>query len=105
VSHVACILYAARLWVLRLTLKLNVALPTLFFKSPAEQVYDKVVDDDTPMQSHLGSFPERLELIQAADVIFWDEAMAKHRECLEAVLARSFPVGTFQRYACYCMHA
>jgi hypothetical protein len=28
-----------------------------------------------------------LELIQGADVIFWDEAMANHRECLEAVLA------------------
>ena len=58
-----------------------------FFKLPVEQDYDKEVDDDCPMQSHLSSFPERLELIQGADVIFWDEAMANHRECLEAVLA------------------
>ena len=58
-----------------------------FFKLPVEQEYDKDVDDDCPMQSRLGSFPERLELIRESDVIFWDEAMSNHRECLEAVLA------------------
>ena len=30
--------------------------------------------------------PERLELIQNADAIIWDEALANHRECLEAVM-------------------
>jgi hypothetical protein len=58
-----------------------------FFMLPVEQDFDKDVDDDKPMQSRVVTNPERFELISHADVIFWDEAMANHRECLEAVLA------------------
>ena len=35
---------------------------------------------------HAARKPERLELIQNADAIIWDEALANHRECLEAVM-------------------
>ena len=58
-----------------------------FFMLPVEQDFDKDVDDDKPMESRVVTNPERFELISHADVIFWDEAMANHRECLEAVLA------------------
>jgi len=57
-----------------------------FFVLPVEQDYDKELHDDEPMQCNAMTKPQRFELIQAADVIFWDEAMANHRECLEAVL-------------------
>ena len=56
-----------------------------FFVLPVEQEYDKEIDDDC-MQCLAATKPQRHELIQAIDVIFWDEAMSNHRECLEAVM-------------------
>lgn len=57
-----------------------------FFVLPVEQDYDKELHDDEPMLCNATTKPQRFALIEAADVIFWDEAMANHRECLEAVL-------------------
>ena len=57
-----------------------------FFCLPVEEEYDKEVDDYEGMQCNAKTKPERYELIKAADVILWDEAMANHRECLEAVM-------------------
>jgi hypothetical protein len=56
-----------------------------FFVLPVEQEFDKEIDDDC-MQCLAATKPQRYELIQAIDVIFWDEAMSNHRECLEAVM-------------------
>ena len=53
---------------------------------PVEEEYDKEVHDDEGMKCNAVQKPERFALIQAADVIFWDEAMANHRECFEAVM-------------------
>ena len=57
-----------------------------FFVLPVEEEYDKEVYDDEGMKCNAMLKPERFALIQAADVIFWDEAMANHRECFEAVM-------------------
>ena len=40
------------------------------------------------MESLVDTKPERRELIEALDVVFWDEAMSNHRECLEAVMMK-----------------
>jgi hypothetical protein len=56
-----------------------------FFFLPVEHDYDKEFEDEG-MESNVDTKPERLQLITALDVIFWDEAMANHRECLEAVM-------------------
>jgi hypothetical protein len=57
-----------------------------FFCLPVEEEFDKEVDDDEGIKCNAALNPERYALIKAADVIFWDEAMANHRECLEAVM-------------------
>jgi hypothetical protein len=58
-----------------------------FFVLPVEQEYDKELEDDE-MESLVDTKPERRELIEALDVVFWDEAMSNHRECLEAVMLK-----------------
>jgi len=78
-----------------------------FFVLPVEQDYDKELHDDEPMQCNAMTKPQRFELIQAADVIFWDEAMANHRECLEAVLQTfdDFKGSIVQRRWAKCVNA
>ena len=57
-----------------------------FFCLPVEEEFDKEVDDEEGISCNAATKPDRYALIKAADVIVWDEAMANHRECLEAVL-------------------
>ena len=57
-----------------------------FFCLPVEEEFDKELDDEEGISCNAAAKPDRYALIQAADVIVWDEAMANHRECLEAVL-------------------
>ena len=57
-----------------------------FFCLPVEEEFDKEVDDIGGMKCNASLNPDRYALIKSADVIFWDEAMANHRECLEAVM-------------------
>jgi hypothetical protein len=57
-----------------------------FFCLPVEEEFDKELDQEEGISCNAEKRPDRYALIEAADVIVWDEAMANHRECLEAVL-------------------
>ena len=54
------------------------------FKLPVEDEDLKEVDDE-PIKCLLATIPERLELVQEAHVIIWDEFPSNERACFQAV--------------------
>jgi ABC-type oligopeptide transport system ATPase subunit len=54
------------------------------FKLPIEDEDLKEIDDE-PIKCLLAGIPERLQLVQEADVIIWDEFPSNERACFQAV--------------------
>lgn len=56
------------------------------FKLPVEETHDRDLEVDLPYKSKLDTpkYEERLQLVKAASVIFWDEVHSNEGKCFEA---------------------